>query len=149
MAAATTPIFTIVPNVGNAIIGATANTRSDGNGTIATDIMKLFTAGSNGSYIYRVRFNPIATAAATALSATVLRLFISNKASGATTSADTWLLAEIAAASQTADQTTVATFPLEIALNLQINASYTLLASSHIINAANTSWQALAFGGDY
>lgn len=137
-------------NVSGVINGATANTKSDGTGTIGTDLFKAFTAGAQGSLVKRVRFNPVASVAATGLSATVLRLFLSSKTSGATSpGVDTWLVAEIAAAVQTADQTVTATFSLEIPLNLVVPAGYTLLVSSHIINVANTSWHALVEGVDY
>lgn len=150
MPANISPIYPLTPNtpVGK-VVGASANTKSDGSGTIGTDIILIFTAGANGSYIESVRFIPTASTAATATSATTLRLFLSSQTSGATTNANTSLLAEITAAAQTADHSTTAISFFEIALNKKIQANYTLLASAHVVNAANTAWVAVAFGGDF
>jgi hypothetical protein len=151
MSANITPVYPLTPNtpVGK-IVGASANVKSDGTGTaIGTDMILLFTAGANGSLIESVRFSPSASSAATATAATVLRLYLSSQTSGATTNANTTLIAEVAAAAQTADQTTTATFFLEVALNKKIQAGYVILASSHIVNNASTTWSAQAFGADY
>jgi hypothetical protein len=151
MAQNTSPIFVLTPNIGTATItsSTTANTKSDGTGTIGTDILKAFTAGSNGAYVSSIRFNPNASSASTATAATTLRVFISNKTSGGTTNTDTWLFQEIAAAAQTADVSTTATYYLEIPINRIIPASYTILVSTHVAANANTTWQAVVFGGDY
>lgn len=148
MTANKSPIFTLTPNVGNVVIG-TQNTKSDGTGTIGTDLWKAFTSGANGSYLQKVRFNPTASAAATALAATTLRIFLSSVGSGATTTANTFLYQEIAAAAQTADQTTVATFPLEVPMLLAIPSGWFVLLSTHIANNANTAWIGTVYGGDY
>lgn len=144
----TKPIYTNVPNV-NAVAITAANTKSDGQGTIGTDIFKAFTAGSNGSFVSKVRLSPVATVAATATTATVFRIFISSKTSGATTQADTWLIQEVSAPSQTADSSSTATNFLEVPLNVPIPAGYTILVTSHGTMASNTSWTAVVFGGDY
>lgn len=144
------PVYSRVGVISGVAVGGTANTQSGGVGTIATDIFKAFTAdATNGSWVSRIRLQPVATVAATATSATVLRIFVSSKTSGATTQADTFLIQEVAAPLQTADQTTVATNFIEVSLNFALPASYTILVSSHIVNAANTSWQATCFGGNY
>src|SRR6266566_1177651 len=98
----TSPVFTLVPNVGLAAPSA-ANTKSDGAGTVGTDIFKAFTAGANGSFVTRVRINPVASAAGTATTATVGRVFYSTVTSGATTNANTFLLGEVTLPSVTAD----------------------------------------------
>jgi hypothetical protein len=151
MAQNTSPIFVLTPNIGTATItsSTTANTKSDGTGTIATDILKAFTAGSNGAYVSSVRFSPNASVASTATAATTLRVFLSSQTSGATTNLNTWLLQEIAAAAQTADVSTSATYYLEVPINRIIPASYTILVSTHVAANANTTWQAIVFGGDY
>lgn len=143
------PVYSKLPSINGVAISA-ANTKSDGQGTIATDIFKVFTAdATNGSFVTRIRFSPVATVAATATAATVLRVFISNKTSGATTQADTWLFQEVAAAAQTADQTTTATTFIEVPLNFALPPGYTILATTHVANSANTSWTAAVLGGDY
>ena len=74
MPANTDPIFGLTPNNGQARVAA-ANTASDGSGTLVT----LFTAGSNGSIISRIRYaNSQATAAAS--SAMVVRIFETDAA---------------------------------------------------------------------
>ena len=77
MPANTSPIFTLTPNVGAASVVA-ANTRSDGNGTIGTDIYKVFTAGSNGAFFNTVRFALTASSAATAAAATTPKAAVND-----------------------------------------------------------------------
>jgi hypothetical protein len=144
------PVYSKVGSISGIAVGASANTKSDGQGTIGTDIFKVFTAdATNGSYVSRIRLSPVGTVAATATSATVLRIFISSQTSGSTTQTNTWLFQEVAAPAQTTDQTTTATNFIEIPLNIALPPSYTILVSSHIVNAASTSWTATVFGGNY
>jgi hypothetical protein len=146
MPANTSPIFTLTPNVG--VIGVTAaNTKSDGTGTVATDIFKAFTAGTNGSMVYKVRFSPTASAAATATTATVGRVFYSTVGSGAT--ANTWLLAEVTLPTVTADSSTAPTNSIEVALNIAIPTGSFIHVTNHAAPAASTLWQIEVFGGDY
>jgi hypothetical protein len=144
------PIYSRKGNVNGVLFGNVANTKSNGSGTIGTDLNLAFTAdGLNGSWVSRIRFSPVSNVAATALNATVLRVFVSNKTSGATTPSDTWLLQEVAAPAQTADQTTTATNFLEVPLNFALPPSGSILVSSHVANATHTSWIGTVFGGDY
>jgi uncharacterized protein with beta-barrel porin domain len=151
MAAGTTPIFTIVPEIGANIWlpATTANTKSDGVGTIGTDMLLLFTSGADGSFLNKIRFSPSASVAATATTASVIRVYLSTQSSGATTNANTHLIGEIAAPSQTADQTTTATNYLELPLGFAIQTGYSVLFSMHHAAAANTSWKGVCFAGDY
>lgn len=149
MAGNTQPQFTLKGNIGFAVL-TTANTKSDGTGTIATDLFVAFTAdATNGSYVEFARIEGVASVAATATSATVVRLFASSKTSGATATTDTVLIAEIAIPAITADQTTTATNVYDVPLGFRLPAGWTILASTHIVNATNTSWRAVVFGGDY
>jgi uncharacterized protein with beta-barrel porin domain len=151
MAAGTTPIFTLVPEIGANIWlpATTANTKSDGVGTIGTDMLLLFTSGADGSFLNKIRFSPSASVAATATTASVIRVYLSTQSSGATTNANTHLIGEIAAPSQTADQTTTATNYLELPLGFAIQTGYSVLFSMHHAAAANTSWKGVCFAGDY
>lgn len=150
MAVTATPVFPQAPKIGNAVVGGTANTNGLGTGTVGTDIMKVFTAGSNGSFVEGVQFHPAASAAATATTATTIRLYLSSVGSGSTTGGtDTFLIGEISAASQTADHSTNATSPLWIPVNRSIPSGYFLHATAHVVNAANTAWHATAYGRDY
>jgi hypothetical protein len=152
VAANTAPIFGLTPNIGATQFGSAALTKSDGSSGvvgIGTDIFKAFTAGANGSFVEKIRLSPVATAAATATSGTVHRVYVSSKTSGVTANTDTFLIAEVGASAQTADQTVTATFFLEIPLNIKLNANWTILVSTHIVNAANTNWTAVVFGMDF
>lgn len=149
MPANTAPIYALTPNVGIAAPTA-ANTKSDGTGTIGTDIFKAFTAGANGSYVTRVRFNPVATTAGTATTGTVGRVFLSTKTSGATTgTTDTFLVGEVTLPVTTADSASAPTNPIEVMINAAIPAGMTVLITNHAAPAANSSWQATVFGGDF
>ncbi len=144
------PIYSRLGSMSGIAVGGTALTRSDGSGTIGTDMSCLFTADpTNGSWVSRVRFSPSGVVAATATAATVLRVYVSSKSSGATRQGDTWLIQEVAAPAQTSDQTTTATNFLEVPLNFALPPGYSILASSHVVNAVNTSWTGICFGGVY
>ena len=149
MAANTNPIFGLTPNVKGVACGGSANTNGSGVSTIGTDSFICFTAGSNGSFVEKVRLPPVATAAATATTATTIRVFVTTRTSGATTQANTWLVAEVAAAAQTADHSTNATFYIDVPLGFAIPASYQVLVTNHVVNATNTSWTATGIGADY
>jgi hypothetical protein len=72
MAANIYPVFTLTPNVGMAEVDS-ANTESDGTGALDT----LFTAGANGSLVFKVRYRNAQSVAA-ASSAMVVRLFVTD-----------------------------------------------------------------------
>ena len=148
MPANTSPIFGLTPNV-NSVAPTAVNVRSDGNGTIGTDIWKAFTAGSNGAWISRVRFSSTATAAATTTTNTSVRVFISSQTTGATTSANTWLVGELNLPSVSASHSTNPTVPQELPCNFAIPAGYTILVTYHVAHAASTGIQATVFGTDY
>lgn len=149
MAANTSPIYSLTPNISGAEI-TSANTNSDGTGTIGNNIFKLYTAGTNGSYVSVIRWAAVATVAATATTATVGRLFISSQASGTTTpGTNVWLLAEYGLASQSADNSGTATFFIEVPVYKALPAGWCILATTHAAAAANTGWQAVVYGGDY
>ncbi len=152
MSANTAPIYPLTPNIGRTTFGSAALTKSDGSSGvtgIGTDIFKAFTAGANGSFIERIRLIPVATTAATATSPTVHRLYVSTVTSGVTTNTDTTLFAEITAGAQTADATVTGIFFFEIPCNFKLNANWTILVSTHIINATNTNWEVIVFGMDF
>ena len=151
MAANTAPIFTETPVVGAGIwtASSTANTSSTGSGTVGTSMVKLFTSGSDGSFINRIRLSPAASTAASGTTATVARFYISTVTSGATTAADTFMFAEVALSAQTADQTATATSSIEVPCGFYIPTGYFIHMSMHAAAAANTQWTAIVFGGNY
>lgn len=131
------------------LAATTANTKNDGSGTIATDVVLAFTAGASGSYVDRIRLHPVATTAATATTATVGRIYLSTITSGATTNVNTHLWQEVSLPAQTADQTTTATVPIDIPMGIRIPASSTILFSMHHAAAANTMWECIVVATDY
>jgi hypothetical protein len=148
MAANVSPIFGLTPVLGQVVI-STQNTKSDGTGTIGTDLWLGFTAGADGAYINKIRLSPTASVAATATVATVIRIFLSTVSSGATATSNTSLFQEQAVGIQTAAQTTTGTFFFEIPMGITIPANSTILFSTHIANAANTAWKAVILGASY
>jgi len=153
MPANTSPIFTLTPNIGSVLITTTyAQVKSDGTSAgSGTDFMvKVFTAGSNGSYLDKIRFFTVASAAATTGVATTLRAYLSTVASpGATTTSDTFLLGEVSAAAQSSSHSTNATNFYEIALGIVIPTGKYVHVSQHVAQTTNQAWMAMAFGGDY
>lgn len=149
MAANTNPVYALSPLFKGVACGGTANIDATGIGTIGTDSFIAFTAGSNGAWIEKVRFSPGATVAATATTATTLRVFVTSVTTGATTAANTHLVAEVAAAAQTAAHSTNATFYIDVPLGFALPATYQVLVTNHVVNAANTGWKAVGIGGDY
>jgi hypothetical protein len=149
MPANTAPIFTLTPKTGfGTLVGAIASARSDGVGTIGTDMFVCHTAGANGGYVSKVRISAAATTPTT-MTASVIRLFISNKTSGGTTAADTVLWAEISTAAITAANAVNAINYYDVPCDFALPAGYTILASIHADLAANTRWQLLTIAGDY
>lgn len=147
MAANIQPIFTLTGNFSSVRITA-ANTSSEGGGTIGTDIFLAFTAGANGSYVESVQFMPTATAPTTT-TATVGRVFVSSKSSGATANTDTFLYQEVPLPASAADNTASAVNPITIPLNFVLKSGQTLLVTNHAAPAANSEWRANVVAADY
>jgi hypothetical protein len=137
MPANTAPIFTLTPRTswGTTAI-TTANTAKDGTGTV----LSIFTAGSNGSYVQRVRFRPSGTSVQT-----VARLFINNGSTNAT-AANNILFDEITLSAITLSETS-AQPSFEIPMNFALPAGYVLNVTIGTTVAAG--WYVSAIGGDY
>lgn len=148
MPANTAPIFAVTPLALGVGITA-ANTSSQGGGTIGTDIFLAATAGAFGAFISKVRFMPTASVASTALAATVARIFVSTQASGATTSSNTHLIAEVSLPAVTADLPTTGITAIDVPLNIAIPAGATILVTNHAAPNANTQYKATCFAGSY
>jgi len=148
MAGNTNPQFPKSGKVNSVLITA-ANTSSQGGGTIGTDIFLAFTAdATNGSWVDTLRFFPTATTP-TAMTATVLRVFISTQASGATASTNTFLWDEVTSPAVNADNASAAAYAIDVPLGFRLPAGATILVTSHAAPAANTNWRATVIGGDY
>ena len=157
MPANTSPIFSLTPNIGTVLIAQnSAQVKSDGTSAgSGTDLMyAVFASGSNGSFLQRVRFNCVASAATSSV-ATTLRVYLSTvsttvgSAAGATTNANTFLLAEISVPIVAAASTTAATNYYEVPLNIAIPTGRWIMVSQALAQTANQAWNAKAFGGDY
>jgi hypothetical protein len=149
MAANTSPIYSLTPNISGVEITA-GNTNSDGTGNVGSNLFKIYTAGVNGSYVSVIRWSAVGTTAGTNTTATVGRLFITSITSGSTSpGTNIWLLAEYGLAVQSADNASTATFFIEVPVYKALPAGWCIVASNHVAPAANTGWQAVAYGGDY
>jgi hypothetical protein len=145
MAANTSPIYSIVgavdsvaSNNAGLVVGPTANTALDGSGTM----YKLFTAGTNGSYIQKIRFRPVGSPAAT-----VCRVFISS--STTTSATATWLYDEITLPAVTLSQT-AASSVFELPLNFAMDPSYLLYVTfGTSTGSAGTGYSVVTIAGDY
>lgn len=147
MAGNTAPQFT-ENGVLSSVLVTAANTSSAGGGTIGTDIFLVYTAPADGTYVEYVRFIPVATSP-TNTTATVGRVFVSSQSSGATTSANTYLMGEAALPLQAADNASSAVNAIDIPINCRLAANQSILVSNHNAPAANTNWRAIVVGGDY
>jgi hypothetical protein len=145
MPANTAPIYSIAgrtdsvaANNTGLVVGPTANTALDGSGTL----VKAFTAGTNGSYLQKIRFRPVGSPAAT-----VARVFISS--SSTTSSTVTNLYDEITLPATTLSQT-AATSIFEIPLNFALPASYLLYVTfGTSTGSAGTGYSVVTIAGDY
>lgn len=149
MPANTNPIYPLTPRVKGVAITA-ANTRSDGVGTIGTDIFLVGTvSGTDGGFLRFIELWPTASVANTATNSTIARAFISEVSSGTTTVANTNPIGEAPISSQNAASSTDAVVPIVITVNKQIAAGGSILVTVHSAPVANTQWKAVAYWGDY
>jgi len=150
MAANTSPIWTLTPNVSHADILTTAvNVNTTAPGTIGTNCFLAFTSGVDGSYIQKFRFSFVSTTSVISSVATTLQVYSSTVNTGATTTANTDLLAIVQAAAQTVSAVTTAPYQIEIPFNFAIPANRFLLVAQSVAQSANSNWQGLAIGGNY
>lgn len=145
MPANTSPIYSIAgrndsvaANNSGLVVGPTANTALDGSGTM----YKAFTAGSNGSYVQKIRFRPVGSPAAT-----VCRVFISS--STTTSATNTWLFDEITLPAVTLSQT-AASSVFELPLNFAMPANYLLYVTfGTSTGSSGTGYSVVTVAGDY
>jgi len=145
MPANTAPIYSIVgavdsvaSNNSGLVVGPTANSGLDGTGTL----YKAFTAGTNGSYVQKVRFRPVGSPAAT-----VCRVFISS--STTTSATATWLYDEITLPAVSLSQT-AATSVFELPINVAIDPSYLLYVTfGTSTGSSGTGYSIVTIAGDY
>lgn len=139
MPANTAPIFTLTPETSWSTNMIVANT---GNLSAGTSYA-VFTAGTNGSYVQKIRFRHQSTNANNV--ATVARVFINNGGATGTASNNT-IWDEITIAANTASQTAAST-NYELPLNFALPAGYIIYCT--IGTAVVAGIQATIVGGDY
>lgn len=150
MPANTSPIWTLTPNVSHADILTTAvNVNTTAPGTVGTNCFVAFTSGVNGSYVQKFRFSFVSTTSVISSVATTLQVYSSTVNTGATTTANTDLLAIVQAAAQTVSAVTTAPYQIEIPFSFAIPANRFLLVAQSVAQNTNSNWQGLAIGGDY
>ena len=153
MAGNVQPRYTTLANVSSVLIPrTTAQVKSDGTSAGAgVDFMyKVFTAGANDSFLEKIQFKCVASAAAVTSVATTLRAYLSSVASpGATTNADTFLIGEISVPAIVSSHSTNATNVFELPINYPIPTGWYVHVSQHVAQTANQAWLATAIGGDY
>jgi hypothetical protein len=151
MAANTNPIYSKSGLVGTVTVpqAAGANTKSDGTGTIATDMWLAASPAADGSWLDRIRFSHGNNTVGEASGANVYRLYLSTKNAGATAPADTKLIKEIASPTQNSDHATVPTNFIEEPLGFVLPSGMYLLVSIHANTSAHASLHIVTFGGNY
>ncbi len=137
----------------NGVINSTLiydnNSKTDGSGVINTNIYVAFTANATyGSYVDYIRLIPVAITENSPTTTTVVCIFISSITSGATSSANTYLVAEINLPSQVACSSTAPTVYTDVPCGFRLPPGYTILVTAHH-EPNDYYWRALVFGGDY
>lgn len=137
MAANTSPIFPLTPNIAWGVID-TANTAKDGTGTVVT----IYTAGANGGRVDRLRYKAKGTNVAT-----VLRVFINNGSTNATAANNTMYHEETIAATTLSEVAALVNGEISIPDGLVLPAGYKINLTIGTTIAAGL--HVSAHGGDY
>lgn len=138
------PIFTQTPQISWGKV-----TAADGSqdGTDA-DVQLILTAGSSGSFLQKLVFQPISTSGSTTTSAAAARIYINN-GSTVGTAGNNVLYKELTLAAIAVNVTaTSAALGYEMPMNIQLKASYRIYVGVTAM-AANTQWNVTAIFGDY
>ena len=144
MPANTSPIFSVAGDAQWTTL-MTANNATHVSGSTS---YLVFTAGSNGSYVQKIRFRHFAIVASTNnANATVARVWINN-GSDVTVFTNSTLFDEITIASMTYSAA-AAQINYEIPLGFALPAGYRLYVTLGVAPTANTAIQATVIGGDY
>ena len=136
MPAGIDPIYVATPKIGFGANLTTANTATDGTGTVST----LMTAGTNGAFVEKVLVRHLGTNVQT-----VVRIFINNGSTNATAN-NNRLIREITVPANTLTQT-AASLATDIPINIPLQAGYTLLATVGTTIAAGLALTTIY--GDY
>lgn len=143
------PIFTSNPLFAGVMVsGSIGDPRGEGTGTIGTSHFLCCSGSASGSYIQKLRIMPVSSGSIT-LSATVIRIFISNRLSGATLPSNTFLHSEVATAALAAGNSANANSAYEVPMNIAIPSGSSILVSMHTASINNGWWAVTAYGGEY
>jgi hypothetical protein len=137
MPANTAPIFTLTPAIHWGVTITAANTTTD---LTSGTIYDIFTGGTEGSYVQKIRFRHVGTNVAT-----VARVWINN-GSVTTTAANNSLWDEITIAANTVSQVAAST-NYELPLNYALPSSYRIYVT--IGTAVAAGLDITVIGGDY
>jgi hypothetical protein len=142
MSANTAPIFTLTPHIewAQGIGTGTANTATDGSGTLNTNIWSIFTATTNGSKVSHIRVKQLGTNVAS-----LIRVFINNGSTNATP-ANSTLVAEIATPAITISQS-ANNLDQVYELDEDLPNGYRLLVT--VATQVSGGFDVTALGGDY
>jgi len=136
MPAGIDPIYVATPKIGFGANLTTANTATDGTGTVST----LMTSGSNGSFVEKVIARHLGTNVQT-----VLRIFINNGSTNATAN-NNRLIREVTVPLNNISQNS-ASLAIEVPINIPLQAGYTLIATIGTTIAAGIALTTIY--GDY
>ena len=137
MPANTAPIFTLTPAIHWGVTITAANTTTD---LTSGTIYDIFTGGTEGSYVQKIRFRHVGTNVAT-----VARVWINN-GSVTTTATNNSLWDEITIAANTVSQVAAST-NYELPLNYALPSSYRIYVT--IGTAVAAGLDITVIGGDY
>lgn len=151
--ATASPNFAQTANNGYCTIlpALTANVKSDGAGTVATDLLLLYTAASTHTLLNPyIVVQPVASAASTTLSATTIRAFRSTVASSTTTNANTFNIGEVSIGAIAVDVSGTAIAPFIIPIMCPtLKSGDFIYVSTHVVAAASTAFQCRLHGLDF
>jgi len=144
MPANTSPIFSIAGDAQWTSLMIAANT-----GHVSGNTSYLvFTAGTNGSYVQKIRFRHFSLNALTSNAATTVARVWINNGSDVTVAANSTLFDEITIASMTYSAV-AAQINYELPLGFALPATYRLYVTLGTAPTLNTAIQATVIGGDY
>jgi hypothetical protein len=143
MPANTAPIFSIIGAVEFSTVMSAANT-----GHVSGNTSYLvFTGGTNGSYLQKIRFRHIPNTGTANANATVARVWINN-GSDRTVATNSTLYDEITIAINTTSSAAAST-NYELPLNFAVPPNYAVYVTLGTAPTAGTYIQATVIGGDY
>jgi hypothetical protein len=143
MPANTTPIFSLVGAVEFTTVMSAANT---GHVSGTTSYL-VFSAGTNGSYVQKIRFRHIPNTGTANANSTVGRVWINN-GSAVTAATNSTLFDEITIAANTTSSV-AASINYELPLNFALPPNYALYVTLGTAPTTGTFIQSTVIGGDY